>query len=72
MIKTIVTPKNNNLNITVPNSYIGKKVEVIAFILEEPGDEIINSDNSLTYFASEKVLAKEWLTPEEDNAWISL
>jgi len=26
----------------------------------------------LTYFASEKTLTKDWLTPEEDQAWQNL
>jgi DNA-damage-inducible protein J len=28
-------------------------------------------DKNIT-FASEKVLAKEWLSPEEDSAWVNL
>lgn len=30
------------------------------------------NDNILTHFASEKVLAKEWLLSEEDEAWKDL
>ncbi len=30
------------------------------------------SDKILTHFASEKVLAKDWLLPEEDEAWKDL
>ena len=29
-------------------------------------------DRILTHFASESVLAKDWLTPEEDEAWKDL
>ena len=32
-----------------------------------PGD-----DTTLTHFASEKSLAKDWLSPEEDEAWKDL
>ncbi len=31
-----------------------------------------NIDPVETHFASEKVLAKDWLLPEEDNAWKDL
>jgi hypothetical protein len=30
------------------------------------------SDTILTHYASEKVLAKDWLLPEEDEAWKDL
>jgi len=30
------------------------------------------SDDSNTHFASENVLARDWLLPEEDVAWASL
>jgi len=29
-------------------------------------------DKILTHFASQSVLAKDWLTPEEDEAWKDL
>ncbi|MBL7974485.1 MAG: hypothetical protein JNJ85_06210 [Candidatus Kapabacteria bacterium] len=36
MVKTIIKPDNNTVNITVPDSYIGKEVEIICFALDEP------------------------------------
>ena len=35
MVKTIVTPKNNCLILEIPNSYIGKEIEVIFYSKEE-------------------------------------
>ncbi len=37
MIRTQIIPESNNVqvNVTVPNSYIGKKVEVTVFLEEE-------------------------------------
>lgn len=32
----------------------------------------VNNDKILTHFASEKALAKDWLSPEEDEAWKNL
>ena len=31
-----------------------------------------NEDRMLTHFASQSVLAKDWLTPEEDEIWKDL
>lgn len=35
MIRTIITPEDQDILIRVPEDYIGKQVEVIAFTLEE-------------------------------------
>jgi hypothetical protein len=72
MIRTVVTPEVQNIFIHLPEDFIGKQVEVIAFTLNdiaEPSDIV---DKPMTHFASEKVLAKDWLTPEEDKTWQNL
>ena len=43
MIRTIVTPKNTDLLITIPENYVGKQVEVLIY----PTDEI-SEDKTLT------------------------
>lgn len=35
MIRTIITTENRNLTLKLPKEFVGKKVEVIAFVLEE-------------------------------------
>ena len=40
MIKTIVIPQNNQLQLTIPNSYIGKEIEVLLYAKEELEEEI--------------------------------
>ncbi len=35
MIRTIITPDNQDLSIHVPESYIGKEVEVLLYVLDE-------------------------------------
>ena len=40
MIKTIVIPQNNQLQLTIPNSYIGKEIEVLLYAKEELEKEI--------------------------------
>lgn len=70
MIRTVITPQQQNISIDLPPEYIGRQIEVIAFALDE--GETGLEDKTLTHFASEKVLAKDWLTPEEDSAWHNL
>jgi hypothetical protein len=35
MIRTIVTADRNNLMLTLPDDFLGKQIEVIAFVIEE-------------------------------------
>ncbi len=71
MIRTIVIPDNQLISIQLPQHFIGKKVEVIAFSIEET-EVANNTDKLLTHFASEQTLAKDWLSIEEDAAWQNL
>ena len=71
-----------NLNINLPLSFN----QVINIIKQLPYNEKLRlsevlknetkqkpeNDKVLTHFASEKVLARDWLLPEEDEAWIDL
>jgi hypothetical protein len=34
-IREIVVPENNKIELTIPDNFIGKKIEVLAFELEE-------------------------------------
>ncbi|MBC7388967.1 MAG: DUF2080 family transposase-associated protein [Opitutaceae bacterium] len=36
MIKTIVTPHSNSYNLTIPQNYIGKKIEILIYAIDEP------------------------------------
>lgn len=45
-----------------------EKQKLLNFLLRHALEE----DKNLTHFASEKSLAKDWLTPEEDKAWENL
>jgi hypothetical protein len=71
MIRTVITPEQQKISITVPADYIGKQVEVIAFTIEDT-DDIPLLKEPMIHYASEKVLAKDWLTEEEDKAWQDL
>lgn len=72
MIRTVIVPEQETISINLPRSYIGKQVEVIAFTIDGDIHETILMDEPLTYLASEKSLAKDWSTPEEDKAWQDL
>ena len=72
MVRTLVTPNNQDISIHLPKNYIGKRVEVIAFTIDEPVEGKIKKEQTLTHIASENSLAKDWLSTEEDTAWNNL
>ena len=45
-----------------------EKQKIISFLLRDK----IEQDATMTHFASEKILAQDWLSPEEDAAWADL
>jgi hypothetical protein len=50
MIKTIVTPQNNNLFLEIPNSYIGREIEVLLYAKDELEEEKIKPKKTLANF----------------------
>lgn len=71
-----------NLNINLPLNFkqvvdlvrqlpYNEKLK-LSKILEKETKQKLQNDNILTHFASEKVLSKDWLLPEEDEAWKDL
>lgn len=72
MVRTIVKPGNQSILIEVPKNFIGKQVEIIAFTIDEAEPETAIAGDVQTHFASEAILAKDWLTQQEDIAWQSL
>lgn len=54
---------------------MGKRIEVIAFAIDEINNNQtgnVFSEPVQTHLATENVLAKDWLSPEEDIAWQNL
>jgi len=47
-------------------------VRLLSTLARKLGDKVLKTDRTETHFASEYVLAKNWLTPEEDKAWKDL
>lgn len=60
MIRTVVTANNNFINLPIPEQYIGKKIEVIAFAIDEPvpSEDIIFSDKRKKTFDAIKLNTK--------------
>ena len=44
MIRTTITPKNNDLHLSLPDNYIGKEIEVILFSKDEMQNDIRKKD----------------------------
>ena len=71
-----------DLNINLPMSF-NQVVEIIrqlpyneklklSEVLKEETKRKLGNDKIMTHFASEKALSKDWLSPEEDEAWKNL
>jgi hypothetical protein len=68
MVRAVFTPTTQCIPLNIPAQYVGKRMEVIVFPIDDPlPDDIIT-----THLASEQTLLKDWLTPEEDMAWNDL
>jgi hypothetical protein len=35
MIKTVTIPQKNSFNLSIPNNYIGKKIEILIYAVDE-------------------------------------
>jgi len=51
MIKTNVIPENNYLNLSIPDKYIGKEIEVLIYAKEELVEEKAKSKKSMADFS---------------------
>ena len=51
MIKTIVTPQNNKLSLSIPDSYVGKEIEVLLYAKDELVEEKAKPKKSMADFS---------------------
>ena len=58
MIRTVITPDKNILSFNIPDKYIGKKMEVIAFAIDEPAEDVIYTTKSHKTFSAIKLNTK--------------
>jgi hypothetical protein len=50
MIKTIITPQNNSLHLAIPNSYIGREIEVLLYAKDELEEQKIKPKKTMANF----------------------
>ncbi len=65
-------PLNFNQVVDLVRQLPDKEKLQLSDILKKEASQESKNDKILTHFASEKVLAKDWLLPEEDEAWKDL
>jgi hypothetical protein len=58
MIRTVITTSNNTLILPIPDYYIGKQLEVIAFAVDEPSEDIILSNKRKKTFSAIRLNTK--------------
>jgi hypothetical protein len=58
MIRTLVTTNNNILTLSIPDKYIGRQLEVIAFAVDEPMDDILLSNRIKKTFTAIRIKTK--------------
>lgn len=58
MIRTVITPDKNFLSFNIPDKYIGKKLEIIAFAIDEPTEEVVYTSKNRKSFSAIKLNTK--------------
>jgi hypothetical protein len=59
MVRTIITPDNANVNLSIPSDYIGRRIEVLYY----PVDELIEEKS----MATKKMSSFRGLLSEEEG-----
>ena len=49
MVRTIITPQNTDLHLTIPQKYVGKRVEVTFLDLDEIENKTVNTNNAARF-----------------------
>ena len=52
MIRTVIRPNKNRVSFNITDKYIGKKMEVIAFAIDEPSEDVIYAAKSRKSFVA--------------------
>ena len=72
MLRKVIKPENTRISIELPQNFVGKQVELLAFTIDDTIGNSAKEDRLLTHFASEHTLSKDWLTSQEDEVWRDL
>lgn len=65
-------PLNFNQVVALVRQLPYKEKLKLSGVLQKETQQKMENDTILTHFASERVLAKDWLLSEEDEAWKDL
>jgi hypothetical protein len=60
MIRTILTPEKNFLSFNIPDKYIGKKMEIIAFAVDDLTDDVIYTAKNHKSFSAVKLNTRNY------------
>jgi hypothetical protein len=79
-IKLLIMKTDLNINLPLNFNQVVDLVKQLPYkeklrlteVLKNETKQTQGNDKILTHFASEKMLAKDWLLPEEDEAWKDL
>ncbi len=66
MIRTVVIPEKNFLSINIPDKYIGKKMEVIVFALDEAADDLMLNNKRHKSFSAINLSTKGFKFNRDD------
>jgi hypothetical protein len=61
MIRKVITPDKNRLSFNIPDKYIGKKLEIIAFDMDETSEDIIYPTQNKKNFSAIKINTKGFI-----------
>ncbi|MEZ4985460.1 MAG: hypothetical protein R2795_10550 [Saprospiraceae bacterium] len=67
MIRTIITAEGNNLTLTLPDNFLGKQVEIIAFVIEEAIQKSVNKVSFTILDVPEELKANYKFDRDEAN-----
>jgi len=65
MIRTLITPKTNDIHIEIPDEYLGKKVEVLVFAYDEPSKKAKSSKRAKV---TPNIMEKYWGVVSKETA----
>lgn len=51
MVRTIITADTSNYTLSLPDNFLGKQVEVLAFVVEETTKEVADTHHRKTFSA---------------------
>lgn len=57
MVRTVIIPENTNVNLSIPSDYVGRRIEVLYYPVDELVEEMPSNKKNMALFRG--VLSKE-------------